>query len=728
MVFLLRYAACSIRRFQPRSLPRRLTFYLLIESAASKLGMTTPSHSLLPAPGVDLVLGRGTPLPLGVSMVRGGINFSLFSHHAEAVTLVLFGGGGEPVYELPLDPRFHRTGNVWHAYVAGLDAGVEYGFRVDGPKGIGHAFDPRRVLLDPCARAMVGGEEWAPPGSHVRRACVTDTAFEWGSDQPLNTPLARTIIYEMHVRGFTRDASSNVRNPGTFLGVVEKIPYLESLGVTAVQLMPVTEFDETDTPLNAMRLSEGVLGNVWGYHPLGFFAPKASYATDKRPGGQVREFKHMVRQLHAAGIEVILDLVFNHTGEGELIGTTSSFRGIDNATYYMADPDSGSYRNYTGCGNTVNCNHPVVRDLIVDCLRFWVVEMHVDGFRFDLASVLARGRDGSVLAEPPLIEHIAADPVLAHTKLIAEAWDAAGLYQVGSFPAWGRWAELNGRFRDDVRRFVKGDPGLAGAIATRMAGSPDLYRHDGRGAHHSINFVTSHDGFTLADLVAYNSKHNEANGEGGRDGADQNDSWNCGWEGPGAPPPVERLRGQQMRNLMAILFLSQGVPMLLAGDELARTQRGNNNAYCHDSDLFWINWDNRILNGDFLRFMTRLIAFRQAHPQLTMSGFLDYGADGLPVVEWHGRRPFQPDWSYESRLLVMQLRGGRTATDLLIALNMYWETEQIVLPRAASNRCWRRAIDTSLPSPDDIVDTIDDAAYAEAACQLAARSVVVFEA
>jgi isoamylase len=690
--------------------------------------MNTVAVSPLLARSADVVVSRGTPLPFGASLVRGGVNFSLHSHHADAVTIVLFaGGGGPPLYEFPLAPRLHRTGNVWHALIAGLGSGVEYGFRLNGPRSAGHAFDPTRVLLDPYARAIVGGEQWGRPSIGGRRAIVVEPDFDWGLDQQLNIPLASTVIYELHVRGFTRDPSSGVRRPGTFAGLEEKIPYFKSLGVTAVQLMPVTEFDETDAPLHATRLTGGVLGNVWGYHPLAFFAPKASYAAENRAGGQIREFKHLVRELHAAGIEVILDLVFNHTGEGELDGPTSSFRGIDNLTYYMHDPDSGLYRNYTGCGNTVNCNHPVVRDLILDCLHFWVVEMHVDGFRFDLASVLGRGRDGSVLASPPLLEHIAADPILAHTKLIAEAWDAAGLYQVGSFPAWGRWAELNGRFRDDVRRFVKGDAGLAGAMATRLSGSPDLYRADGRCAHHSINFITSHDGFTLADVVAYDRKHNDANGEQGRDGADQNDSWNCGWEGPGAPADVARLRRQQARNLLAILFLSQGVPMMLAGDEHGRTQRGNNNAYCDDSAVSWVNWNPEVQDGDLLRFVRQLIAFRRAHPQLLASDFLDGGLTGGPAVEWHGRRPYEPDWSVDSRLLVMRLHGGSIA-DLCIAINMHWEPARIVLPEPLAGRVWRRAIDTSLPSPADIVEAAAQKPHLDADYLLAPRSVAVFEA
>jgi isoamylase len=689
--------------------------------------MASSPDASIPTDG-RFVVRRGTPLPFGASFMRGGVNFSLLSQHADAVTLVLFDPGGtEPLLELPLDPRLHTTGDVWHVCVEGLDRGFEYGFRLQGPEGARHAFDPALLLFDPQARALVGGEVWGRPSARGRRAILPDDDFDWGFDQPLHNPIAGTVIYELHVRGFTRSPSSGVRQPGTFAGLVEKIPYLTALGVTAVELMPITEFDETDVVPGIDTLTGQPRVNMWGYHPLAFFAPKASYAADNRAGGQIREFKQLVRALHAAGIEVILDLVFNHTGEGQRDGPTSSFRGIDNATYYIADPRTGAYHDYTGCGNTLNCNHPVVRDLILDCLRFWVTEMHVDGFRFDLASVLGRGRDGSVLVNPPVLEHIAADPVLAHTKLIAEAWDAAGVYQVGSFPAWGRWTELNGRFRDDVRRFVKGEAGLAGAVATRLAGSPDLYQADGRCAHHSINFITSHDGFTLADLVAYNHKHNDENGEGARDGADGNDSWNCGWEGPGAPADVERLRRQQARNLLAILFLSQGVPMLRAGDEWGHSQGGNNNAYCHDSPVSWMNWDPNAQDLDLARFVTKLIAFRHGHRQLRTGGF-HAGSDGGAGVDWHGHQPGEPDWSPGSRLIVLRLPGGTRADDLCVAINVHWEPARLVLPSPPSGRPWRRAIDTSRPSPDDILDASDQQPYLDDVCRLASRSVVVFEA
>ncbi|MES1254177.1 MAG: glycogen debranching protein GlgX [Acidobacteriota bacterium] len=683
---------------------------------------------LLSIVGADLTVGRGTALPLGAVLVRGGVNFSIFSHYAASIKLLLFSPGGrDPVIEVPLNPRFHRTGDVWHVFVGGLTSGFEYGYQIDGPASPRNQFNPRQILIDPYAHALAGGERWAQAPVSPRRAIVPAMEFDWGRDQPLNTPLSETVIYEMHVRGFTNDPSSGVSRPGTFAGLTEKIPYLKALGVTAIELMPVTEFDELNTPGIVNPLTDERLVNYWGYHPLSFFAPKASYASDAEPGAAVHELKYLVRECHAAGIEVILDLVFNHTGEGRVIDQTSSLRGIDNATYYITDPVTGAYRDYTGCGNTLNCNHPVVRDLVLDCLRYWVTEMHVDGFRFDLASVLARGVDGEVLAEPPLLERITGDPVLSRTKLIAEAWDAVGLYQVGSFPAWGRWAEWNGRFRDDVRRFVKGDAGLAPAVASRLSGSPDLYRADGRSAHHSINFITSHDGFTLADLVSYNVKHNEANGEDSRDGVDQNDSWNCGWEGAGAPEDVERLRRQQMRNLLALLFLSQGVPMLLAGDECGRTQRGNNNAYCQDSPVSWMPWADAYRDRDLARFVTELIAFRKAHPQLTTQGFLDADVNGQPVVDWHGVEPHQPDWSDESRLVAFRLFATTGTGDLYIAANAHWEPAALRLPPTSSGRPWRRVIDTSLASPADIVVAAHERPAAGPAYLAAARSVVVLE-
>jgi len=636
-------------------------------------------------------------MPLGSSPRRGGVNFAVFSRHATALSLVLFEPGSESPRELPLDPRFHRTGDVWHAFVRGLERGFEYGFRADGPVTAHHRFDRSRVLLDPYTRAVAGLERWG--GRHTPpHAIALDDAlhgdFDWANDQPLNIPLADTVIYEMHVRGFTVDRSSRVAHPGTFEGLIEKIPYLKSLGITAVELLPITEFDETMVPVPVNPITGEPLRNFWGYQPIAFFAPKASYAADGRAGAQVPAFKHLVRELHEARIEVILDLVFNHTGEGKIDGRTTSFRGLDNATYYLADAQTGAYLDYSGCGNTMNCNHPVVRDFILDCLRYWVTDMHVDGFRFDLASVLGRGQDGSVLANPPLLERIAADPVLANTKLIAEAWDAAGLYQVGTFPASGRWAEWNGRFRDDMRRFLRAEAGLAGAVATRLAGSPDLYRDDGRFAYHSINFITSHDGFTLRDLVSYDVKHNEGNGEESLDGMNENDSWNCGFEGEGAPPDVDALRARQQRNALVLLMLSKGVPMLLAGDECGRTQGGNNNAYSQDSPVSWVNWS--AADEDLRRFTAGLIALRRSLPHLRDGGFYDPYPDGSAGVVWHGLRPDEPDWSHESRLVVFALPPDGDAGELYVAINMHWEGVELELPSAAGGGRWRRVLDTSI--------------------------------
>ncbi len=579
------------------------------------------NKSILDVVNDQFEIARGQPLPLGATSVRGGINFSVFSKHATDVRLVLFAPDQvEPVAEFPLDARYNKTGDTWHVCVRGIDPGIEYGYRVGmsgNPDPLVHRFDFSKILLDPYAHSLSGGETWRNKRTNrraawLRRSRVVDHQFSWEFDQPINRHLGDSIIYELHVRGFTRHASSGARRPGTFLGLVEKIPYLQELGITAVELMPVTDFLETDCLVRDPLTGEQLI-NFWGYHPISFFALKASYASDSTLGGEVREFKTMVKAFHDAGIEVILDVVYNHTGEGDENGATLSFRGLDNSIYYLLEPGTGKYLNFSGCGNTTNCNHPIVRDLILDSLRYLVTEMHVDGFRFDLASILGRGTDGEVLANPPLIERIVADPVLADVKLIAEAWDAAGLYQVGSFPGWGRWAEWNGRFRDDVRRFWKGSPDTVQALATRFCGSADLYSENGRAPHHSVNFVTSHDGFTLADLVSFDEKHNEANGEKNRDGMIENDSWNCGVEGPTSDPETVNLRRRQVKNLAATLILSQGVPMILAGDELGRTQQGNNNAYCQDNEISWLDWGMKDQNQDLLRFIKNLISFRKSH-------------------------------------------------------------------------------------------------------------------
>jgi glycogen operon protein len=647
-------------------------------------------------------------LPLGATVAPQGINFALFSQQATIVTLLIFlPWEGAPVLEFLLDPSVHRTGNIWHAFIHGLDSEITYGYRVTGPGNPEQRrprADRQRILLDPYGRALCGGERWGEPAwqrARARRARVVHQAFDWGTDQPLRTPLADSIIYELHVRGFTQHPSAGVAYPGTFLGIVDKIPYLQELGVTAVELLPVTEFEENDNPRRNPQTGER-LKNFWGYHPLALFAPKASYAANAIAGHQVQEFQSMVKALHAAGIEVILDMVFNHTGEGDEQCPTWSYRGLDNATYYLIDKDTSRYHNFTGCGNTLNCNHPVVQDLIIDCLRYWVVDMHVDGFRFDLAAVLSRGQDGTVLAQPPVLERIGADPVLAHTKLIAEPWDATGLYQAGTFPRWGHWAEWNDKFRDDIRCFVKGDLGMVPRLAARLAGSPDLYEHCGGSPVCSLNFITSHDGFTLADVVTYNHKHNAANGEGGKDGPNDNFSWNCGQEGPAASVEIRRLRQRQMRNMLALLLLSHGVPMLLSGDEMGRTQQGNNNAYCHDNALSWVNWRDLRSQAELFRFCKLLIHFRKHHPILRRRSFGHPEHPQSPIITWHGYRLEQPDWSWESRSLAMHLNGVDQDIDLFLIANAHWEGHAFALPAPAAPKRWYRFLDTWCEPPDEI--------------------------
>jgi isoamylase len=676
----------------------------------SKPNQTTVS--LIDVVNERFEIARGHPLPLGATLVRGGINFSVFSKNATEVRLVLFAvGQSEPLAEFPLDPRFNKTGDIWHACVRGIDPGIEYGFRVarqdhvDNPL---HRFDPSKVLVDPYARSLSGGEAWG--GGRVdrhapflRRSRVVDQRFDWKYDRPLNRHLADSVIYEMHVRGFTRHSSSGVKHPGTFLGLTEKIQYLKELGITAVELMPVTDFLETDSIVVTPKTGHPLL-NFWGYHPISFFALKESYAADSSLGGEIREFKTMVKSFHDADIEVILDMVYNHTGEGDENGATISFRGLDNSVYYIVEPETGRDLNFSACGNTMNCNHPVVRDLILDSLRYLVTEMHVDGFRFDLASILGRGTGGEVLANPPLLERIAGDPVLANIKLIAEAWDAAGLYQVGSFPNWRRWAEWNARFRDDIRRFWKGAPDMVSALATRFCGSEDLYRGSGRAPYHSVNFVTSHDGFTLADLVSYNVKHNDANGEGNRDGLNENDSWNCGEEGPAPDPEIQALRQRQVKNLAASLLLSQGVPMILAGDEFGRTQRGNNNAYCQDNEISWVDWSGAEENKGLVRFFRNLIGFRKRHLLFKQREFFGQGSRHVPKLVWHGVKLLQPDWSWHSQSIALELQFEGHDSDLFFVFSAFEGDLSFDLPSASPGKRWRRFLDTSLDFPLDIAD------------------------
>jgi isoamylase len=654
-----------------------------------------------------LFVSRGSPIPEGATPTPTGINFVLICRHGTAVWLILSEPcNGEIHAEIPLDAVSNRTGDHWHVRVDGLPEEFCYGYKVDGPNNHGHRYDPHTVLIDPAARALSCGKPWGQSGSLPRLSLLTESMIDRPDVANPRTPLEDTIIYELHVRGYTVDPSSKAKNPGTYAGLVERIEDLKALGITAVELLPVDEFDENDcafvNPFTAEKLR-----NFWGYNPILFCAPKAAYATNFERAGPWQEFRDMVDAFHGAGIEVWLDVVFNHTAEGGEDGPTYNFRGIDNALFYMLD-EQGRYLNYSGCGNTFSSEHPVVRNFVLDCLRHWVTEGGIDAFRFDLASVLGRDRHGNVLVEPPVIKRISEDSLLRDTKLIAEPWDAAGLYQVGTFPGEGRWSDWNGRYRDDIRRFWRGDPGMTSALATRLCGSDDLYA--GRGPLHSINYICCHDGFTLHDLVSYNQKHNEANGEGNRDGNDANWSWNCGAEGPTDQPAVLATRGRQVRNLMATLMISQGVPMILGGDEFLRTQRGNNNAWCQDNPLSWIDWSLKEKNAGFLRFVRLMIALRKAHPVLRRRTFFTGERGGLPPeIVWHGIEPAKPDFSYESRALAWALDGRRSDRpnfvdrDIYVAVNAWSDALRFNIPAAPTGRPWRRAVDTALPSPEDIM-------------------------
>ena len=661
-------------------------------------------------------LRPGKPFPFGATFVPGGVNFSVFSRHATSCTLVLFKKGQQqPMAEIPFLDEF-RIGNVFTMVVFNLDfENVEYGFRMEGPfdPQRGYRFDPTKILMDPYARAIGGRDVWgtAPDWTDIypHRARLVFDDFDWEGDRPLEIAIEDLVIYEMHVRGFTQHPSSHVRHPGTFTAIREKIPYLKSLGVNCIELMPIYEFDEFEHSRMNPETGE-MLMNYWGYSTVGFFAPKAGYAASGKHGMQIDELKTLIKELHSSGIEVMLDVVFNHTAEGNERGPYISFRGLDNQTYYMLTPN-GYYVNFSGTGNTLNCNNPIVRTMVLDCLRYWASEYHIDGFRFDLAAILGRDPLGTPLLNPPLLETLAYDPILAKCKLVAEAWDAGGLYQVGSFPAYGRWAEWNGKYRDSARRFLLGEAGMVGEISQRIQGSPDLYPSwAGRGASSSINFITCHDGFTLYDLVAYNGKHNEANGENNNDGANDNNSWNCGWEGPSTDPAVNDLRRRQIKNALAILMVSQGVPMILMGDEAGHTQLGNNNTYCHDNEVSWFDWTLTETNADLVRFFTNMIAFRKAHPVLRNKdqfSHRDYVGSGYSDITWHGTRAWSADWSEGSRVLAFMLCGrhakrGTVADDYVyVAMNMHWESHDFEVPALPSGLRWYVSANTGMQSPAD---------------------------
>jgi isoamylase len=661
-------------------------------------------------------LRYGHPLPFGASIVPGGINFSVFSRHATGCTLVLFEKGAQrPFAEIPFPPEF-RMGDVFAMTVFDVDPHrIEYGYRMDGPfdPHAGHRFDTRHILLDPFARAVSGREVFraAPRARDImpHRGRIPENNFDWEHDRPLDLPVPELVIYELHVRGFTRHASSGVASPGTFDGLREKIPYLRDLGVNCVELMPVFEFDEHENWRSDPGTGER-LCNYWGYSTLAFRAPKAGYAARAGDGREVDELKDLVKAFHDAGIQVVLDVVFNHTAEGDATGPVISFRGLDNHTYYLLAPN-GDYLNFSGCGNTLDCNNPVVRDFVLDCLRYWAAEYHIDGFRFDLASVLGRDSRGHPLPNPPLLESIAYDPVLAHCELIAEAWDAGGLYQVGNFPSYGRWMEWNGKFRDAARRFLRGDDNTAGEMVQRIMGSPDLYRESGRPPAASVNFITCHDGFTLADLFAYNQKNNLANGEDNRDGSDENYSWNCGAEGPTDDPGINALRLRCAKNAMALLLVSQGVPMLSMGDETGRTQGGNNNPYCHDTSWNWLDWGGLAEHGGLHRFVQTLVRFRRAHASLHRSDWFtgeDCIGSGYPDISWHGIEPGRPDWGEHSHSLAFLICGqhdhalGGSGDFFYAAFNMHTDPLPFGLPVLPARRRWHLLADTARESPGDI--------------------------
>jgi glycogen operon protein len=654
---------------------------------------------------------RGKPLPLGATITPDGVNFSVLSRHAESIALLLFDKANpRPIAEIPLDPKINRTGDIWHILILGMDSSLCYGYRADGPfdpKGSGHWFNKENTLLDPYARALEGGEIWGSQDGG-RRCCIVADDFDWEGDGPLSLPLKDTVVYELHVRGYTIDESSGVVSRGTYKGLIEKIPYIKSLGVTAVELLPVFEFDELENKRMNPKTGER-LKNFWGYSTMAFFAPKASYASNGGDGNQVREFKEMIKAFHRAGLEVILDVVFNHTAEGDSDGRVISFRGLDNTVYYALDPESKDYLDLSGCGNTVNCNQPVVRTFILDCLRYWVMEMHVDGFRFDLATILRRDHKGELLPGHSLIDAVEQDPVLAHTKIIAEAWDTQ-VNQVGGFP--GRWAEWNSYYRDDIRRFVRGDTGMVPVLATRIGGSSDLYQASGRRPFNSINYVTCHDGFTLHDLVSFDHKHNEENGEDGKDGSDQNFSSNSGIEGPTDNSLVKALRLRRIKTFATILMFSHGVPMILAGDEFARTQRGNNNPYCQDNPTSWIDWHLVEKNAGLLRFFRNVIALRNRHPVFRRSHFLtgvDTNLDQHPDVSWHGLEVGKPDWSEDARVLAFVLDGSelpheKRDDDFFVILNGDQVKHNFEIPPPPAGNGWFRIIDTGKPFPKDILD------------------------
>ncbi len=664
----------------------------------------------------NLTTKRGKPYPLGATVCSEGVNFALFSEHASSVELLLFENHDslEPFRTITLDPFINRTFYIWHVFVPEITDGTHYAYRVDGPwdPANGLKFDRHKLLIDPYARgntdtlwkrknALVYGTDNSK--SSMKSVVINCQGYDWEGVEHPRIPLKDTVIYEMHVGGFTKSHTSKVSNPGTFNAVIEKIPYLKELGVTAIELLPIFDFDEHEI----LRVYKGrPLKNYWGYSTIGFFAPDSSYCIHPESGKQIKEFRDMVKALHRAGIEIILDVVFNHTEEGDHTGPVIHFKGLDNLVYYHLDQENKNrYRNFSGCGNAVNCNHPIVTKFISECLRFWVQEMHVDGFRFDLGSILARGIDGKPMKYPPVLWNIELSDAFADTKLIAEAWDAAGLYQVGSFPGQ-RWSEWNGQFRDDIRRFFKGEKGMLGRFASRIAGSRDIYSGSLDTPSKSINFITAHDGFTLMDLVSYSTKRNFDNGENNIDGSNDNYSFNCGYEGESDDWSVVSKRKTYMKSFISILLISRGIPMILSGDEIGRSQAGNNNAYCQDNEISWMNWDILEKNKDLFNYFRKMIDLRKSMKSLRENRFFIGGGNGRKDIVWYSPELSKPDWDNieESALAFTITAQSLKESDIHVMINMGKTLRLFRIPDPLPNYKWKLFADTTKNHPNDIYD------------------------
>ena len=674
----------------------------------------------------------GKSYPLGATPNEDGVNFCVFSRNAEYLELLLFDqvNDAEPSHTIRLDPRQNKTFYYWHVFIKDIRPGQLYAYRVYASSDIDtwDIFDAQKLLTDPYARAIVTPEKFSrqaatDPGDHngqAMKSVVTSLGdYDWEGDEPLTLPYSESVIYELHVKGFTQHESSGItpEKRGTYAGLIEKIPYLQQLGITAVELMPVFQFDRQDGP-------DG-LPNYWGYSPINFFSVHNGYGFEKDPQKLIHEFKDMVKAFHKSGIEVILDVVFNHTAEGGADGPVYNLKGFGNDSYYMLNK-KGEYHDYTGCGNTLNANHSIVRRMIRHSLRYWAEEMHIDGFRFDLASVLSRDEYGLPLKNPPVLWEIESVPSLAHCKLIAEAWDAGGLYQVGSFIG-EKWAEWNGHYRDDVRKFVKGDKGIVKKLAARILGSPDIYPDPDREPYRSINFITCHDGFTMNDLVSYENKRNEANQEQNKDGSDFNDSWNCGVEGANENPEIDALHIKQIKNFFTILFISQGTPMISMGDEIRRTQLGNNNAYCQDNEISWMDWNKLVPNSDLHHFVKNLISFIKNKEFFKLEKILTTKeVVSGPHLIWHGTKPYQPDWNSYSRSLAFSLNFPEHNEFLYVIMNAYWKGLSFELPRLNNSKKWYPVIDTSRSYPDDFMDPEKANVPQKNLYKAEPRSVVVF--